>query len=38
MGRVQCYGLTQEPSNRDYMLVISKLDTNLREYLQQNHN
>ncbi|PKC51728.1 hypothetical protein RhiirA1_483125 [Rhizophagus irregularis] len=35
---VQCFGLTQNPSNRNYMLVINKLDVNLREYLQQNHN
>ncbi|GBC26862.1 kinase-like domain-containing protein [Rhizophagus irregularis DAOM 181602=DAOM 197198] len=35
---VQCFGLTQNPSNRNYMLIINKLDVNLREYLQQNHN
>ncbi|PKY59099.1 kinase-like protein [Rhizophagus irregularis] len=35
---VQCYGLTQNPSNGNYMLVIDKQDTNLREYLQQNNN
>jgi serine/threonine protein kinase len=35
---VQCYGLTQDPLNGDYMLVMNKLDTNLRKYLQQNHN
>ncbi|EXX60498.1 hypothetical protein RirG_179380 [Rhizophagus irregularis DAOM 197198w] len=35
---VQCYGLTQDPSNGNHMLVMRKLDTNLREYLQQNHN
>ncbi|GBB86460.1 hypothetical protein RclHR1_01290004 [Rhizophagus clarus] len=35
---VQCYGLTQEPSNESYMLVMSKLDIDLRKYLQQNHN
>jgi serine/threonine protein kinase len=35
---VQCYGLTQNPSNGNYMLVINKLDINLREYLQLNHN
>ncbi|POG69986.1 kinase-like domain-containing protein [Rhizophagus irregularis DAOM 181602=DAOM 197198] len=35
---VECYGLTKNPSNENYMLVISRLDINLREYLQQNHN
>ncbi|POG59843.1 kinase-like domain-containing protein [Rhizophagus irregularis DAOM 181602=DAOM 197198] len=35
---VQCYGLTQDPSNGNYMLVMNKLDTDLRKYLQQNHN
>ncbi|POG71931.1 kinase-like domain-containing protein [Rhizophagus irregularis DAOM 181602=DAOM 197198] len=35
---VQCFGLTQNPSNRNYLLVMRKYDMNLREYLQQNHN
>ncbi|RIA96682.1 kinase-like domain-containing protein [Glomus cerebriforme] len=35
---VQCFGLTQNPSNGNYMLVMNIMDTNLREYLQQNHN
>ncbi|CAB4424253.1 unnamed protein product [Rhizophagus irregularis] len=35
---VQCFGLTQNISNRNYMLVMLKLDTDLREYLQQNYN
>ncbi|EXX71699.1 Cla4p [Rhizophagus irregularis DAOM 197198w] len=35
---VQCYGITQNPSNGDYMLVMNKLDIDLRKYLQQNHN
>ncbi|GBB89386.1 hypothetical protein RclHR1_16050003 [Rhizophagus clarus] len=35
---VQCYGLTQDPSNGNYMLVMNELDTDLRKYLQQNHN
>jgi len=35
---VQCYGLTQNPSNGNYMLVMNIADMNLREYLQQNHN
>ncbi|CAB4431382.1 unnamed protein product [Rhizophagus irregularis] len=33
---VPCYGLTQDPSNGNYMLVMRKLDANLREYLYQN--
>ncbi|GES75119.1 kinase-like domain-containing protein [Rhizophagus clarus] len=37
-GIIQCYGLTQDPSNKIYMLVMEKLDTDLRTYLQQNHN
>ncbi|POG62458.1 kinase-like domain-containing protein [Rhizophagus irregularis DAOM 181602=DAOM 197198] len=35
---VQCYGLTKDPLNGDYMLLMNKLDTDLRKYLQQNHN
>ncbi|PKY46882.1 kinase-like protein [Rhizophagus irregularis] len=35
---VQCYGLTQDPLNKDYMLVMGKLNIDLRKYLQQNHN
>ncbi|CAB4442598.1 unnamed protein product [Rhizophagus irregularis] len=35
---VQCFGLTQNPSNRNYMLVMNKMDIDLRNYLQQNHN
>ncbi|POG71807.1 kinase-like domain-containing protein [Rhizophagus irregularis DAOM 181602=DAOM 197198] len=35
---VQCFGLTQDPSNGNYMLVMRKCDVNLREYLQQNHD
>ncbi|POG63436.1 kinase-like domain-containing protein [Rhizophagus irregularis DAOM 181602=DAOM 197198] len=35
---VRCFGLTQDPSNGDYMLVMNKLDIDLRKYLQQNHN
>ncbi|POG70194.1 kinase-like domain-containing protein [Rhizophagus irregularis DAOM 181602=DAOM 197198] len=35
---VQCFGLTQNPSNRNYLLVMRKCELNLREYLQQNHN
>ncbi|CAB4430472.1 unnamed protein product [Rhizophagus irregularis] len=35
---VQCFGLTQDPSNGNYMLVMNIMDINLRKYLQQNHN
>ncbi|GES90126.1 kinase-like domain-containing protein [Rhizophagus clarus] len=35
---VPCYGLTQDPSDGSYMLVMRELDTNLREYLRQNKN
>ncbi|EXX72161.1 polo kinase CDC5 [Rhizophagus irregularis DAOM 197198w] len=35
---VQCHGLTQDPSDGNYMLVMNKMDLNLREYLQQNYN
>ncbi|POG71819.1 kinase-like domain-containing protein [Rhizophagus irregularis DAOM 181602=DAOM 197198] len=34
---VLCHGLTQNPSNGNYLLVMTKFDMNLREYLQQNH-
>jgi serine/threonine protein kinase len=35
---VRCHGLTKNPLDGNYMLVMHKLDYNLREYLQQNHN
>ncbi|EXX71466.1 Cla4p [Rhizophagus irregularis DAOM 197198w] len=35
---VQCFGLTQDPSNGNYILVMEKMDIDLRKYLQQNHN
>ncbi|POG72941.1 kinase-like domain-containing protein [Rhizophagus irregularis DAOM 181602=DAOM 197198] len=35
---VQYYGLTQDPSNGNYMLVMNSMDVSLREFLQQNHN
>ncbi|GBC07446.1 hypothetical protein RclHR1_07480006 [Rhizophagus clarus] len=35
---VRCFGLTKNTSNGNYMLVMRKMDVNLREYLQQNHN
>ncbi|RGB39623.1 kinase-like domain-containing protein [Rhizophagus diaphanus] len=34
---VQCFGITQNISNGNYMLVMLNMDMNLREYLQ-NHN
>ncbi|EXX56503.1 Cla4p [Rhizophagus irregularis DAOM 197198w] len=34
---VPCYGLTQDPLNGDYMLVMNELDIDLRKYLQQSH-
>ncbi|EXX57923.1 Skm1p [Rhizophagus irregularis DAOM 197198w] len=33
-----CYGLTQDISDGNYMLVIMKMDMDLRKYLQQNYN
>ncbi|GBC04129.1 hypothetical protein RclHR1_05520017 [Rhizophagus clarus] len=35
---VRCYGLTKNPSNGNYMLVIHKMEMDLRTYLKQNHN
>ncbi|EXX51315.1 Tpk3p [Rhizophagus irregularis DAOM 197198w] len=35
---IQCYGLTQDPSNGNFYLVMLKGDIDLRKYLQQNHN
>ena len=35
---VPCYGLTKDPSNGNFMLVMEQMDMNLRKYLQQNHN
>ncbi|PKY59205.1 kinase-like protein, partial [Rhizophagus irregularis] len=35
---VQSFGLTQDPINGDYMLVMNEFDIDLRKYLQQNHN
>ncbi|GBB96995.1 hypothetical protein RclHR1_28950001 [Rhizophagus clarus] len=35
---VQCFGLTQNVSNGNYMLVMGRMDINLREYLQKNRN
>ncbi|CAB4409549.1 unnamed protein product [Rhizophagus irregularis] len=35
---VRCCGLTQNPFNGNYMLVMNHMEVNLREYLKQNHN
>ena len=35
---VQCNGITQNPTNGNFMLVLDQYDTDLRNYLQQNHN
>ncbi|POG75414.1 kinase-like domain-containing protein [Rhizophagus irregularis DAOM 181602=DAOM 197198] len=34
----RCCGLTQDISDGNYMLVIMKMDMDLRKYLQQNYN
>ncbi|RGB40022.1 kinase-like domain-containing protein [Rhizophagus diaphanus] len=35
---VRSFGLTQNPINGSYMLVMNKMDMDLRKYLQQNHD
>ncbi|PKC63690.1 kinase-like protein [Rhizophagus irregularis] len=35
---LRCLGLTQDPSNGDYMLIMRRFDTSLRKYLQSNHD
>ncbi|RIA87810.1 kinase-like domain-containing protein [Glomus cerebriforme] len=35
---VKCYGITKYPPSNDYMLVMSQMDTNLRDYLEQCQN
>src|SRR5688572_25882467 len=35
---VQCYGFTRDPLDGNYMLVMSKMDLDLRNYLQRYHN
>ncbi|GBC08292.1 hypothetical protein RclHR1_00800019 [Rhizophagus clarus] len=35
---IPCYGLTQDPSNGNYFLVMQKGNIDLRIYLQQNYN
>ncbi|EXX78468.1 Tpk2p [Rhizophagus irregularis DAOM 197198w] len=34
---VQCYGITQDPSDENYMLVMLEMAIDLRKYLQKNH-
>ncbi|GBB88508.1 hypothetical protein RclHR1_15020001 [Rhizophagus clarus] len=34
---VKCHGLTRDPSDGNYMLVMKKMDIDLRKYLQQNY-
>ncbi|GBB83149.1 hypothetical protein RclHR1_00010031 [Rhizophagus clarus] len=35
---VKCYGLTRDPLNGVYLLVMQYMNIDLREYLQQNHH
>ncbi|EXX61458.1 Cdc15p [Rhizophagus irregularis DAOM 197198w] len=35
---ISCYGLTQNPSNGSYMLVMNIMDIDLRKYLQRTQN
>ncbi|CAG8557877.1 10711_t:CDS:2, partial [Dentiscutata heterogama] len=35
-GTVRCYGMTKDPITQDFMLVLERMECNLREYLQQN--
>ncbi|GBB90973.1 hypothetical protein RclHR1_18040002 [Rhizophagus clarus] len=35
---IPCYGITQNPFNGNYMIVMNIMDENLREYLQKNNN
>uniref|UniRef100_U9UEJ2 Protein kinase domain-containing protein n=2 Tax=Rhizophagus irregularis (strain DAOM 181602 / DAOM 197198 / MUCL 43194) TaxID=747089 RepID=U9UEJ2_RHIID len=35
---VLCFGLTQDPIDGNYMLVMRHLDMDLKDYLQQNYN
>uniref|UniRef100_U9UZH4 Protein kinase domain-containing protein n=1 Tax=Rhizophagus irregularis (strain DAOM 181602 / DAOM 197198 / MUCL 43194) TaxID=747089 RepID=U9UZH4_RHIID len=35
---VKCHGLTRDQPDGNYMLVMMKMDIDLRKYLQQNHN
>jgi len=35
---LQCYGLTKDPLHGNYMLVMNVMNTDLKNYLQQNYN
>ena len=35
---VKCYGLTKDPLDGNYMLVLRQMEMDLRKYLQRNHN
>ncbi|RIA84301.1 kinase-like domain-containing protein [Glomus cerebriforme] len=35
---VKCYGLTKDPENGSYMLVLQRMNMDLRKYLQENHH
>ncbi|EXX60518.1 hypothetical protein RirG_179200 [Rhizophagus irregularis DAOM 197198w] len=35
---VQCYGLTKNPSSGNYMLVMNKMEMDLRIYIKQSYN
>ena len=35
---VPCNGLTKDPLNGNYMLVMNRMDIDLKKYLQQHHN
>src|ERR1043166_1773804 len=35
---VPCFGLTKDPLDGNYMLVMNLMDIDFRKYLQQNHN
>ncbi|PKY27261.1 kinase-like protein [Rhizophagus irregularis] len=35
---VQCFGLTKNPSSGNYMLVMNKMEMDLRTYLKQSYN
>ncbi|PKC53432.1 hypothetical protein RhiirA1_479307, partial [Rhizophagus irregularis] len=35
---VQCYGLTQNTLDGNFLFVLRKMNIDLRKYLQQNHN
>ncbi|RIA84297.1 hypothetical protein C1645_832485 [Glomus cerebriforme] len=35
---VQCFGLTKDPLDRSFMLMMRQMDMDLRKYLQQNNH